>query len=361
MLRNETFHVGGEENIRIEIVLAIARDVTAGMKYMSERHFVHRDLASRNILVDDQDRCKVSDFGMSRLLAQNKHYYYLQHAGGSPLPLRWSAPEVLLSGRFTTGSDVWSFGVLLYELLTRAAIPFARCSNVRVLEVLSSECNEAVMSTYLPVPFAGARSIYEMLVVPCWQKDVLRRPLFTHILILLDELKAAGAPHSFVGNRHVAGIAHATKETEHSHSSYESHSNNDLSSWMSYGSGSSGASFGSGSSFDFARLLASSHQNDLRERVGLAQRASFRSINDGSSSSSSGSSATRVHDGVGYLVGRPRRREDAGAASLAVSLPRGRIDRTSADADSGDGNARASTPESGSVGSSSGIFADTSV
>lgn len=361
LLRNETFHVGGEENIRIEIVLAIARDVTAGMKYMSERHFVHRDLASRNILVDDQDRCKVSDFGMSRLLAQNKHYYYLQHAGGSPLPLRWSAPEVLLSGRFTTGSDVWSFGVLLYELLTRAAIPFARCSNVRVLEVLSSECNEAVMSTYLPVPFAGARSIYEMLVVPCWQKDVLRRPLFTHILILLDELKAAGAPHSFVGNRHVAGIAHATKETEHSHSSYESHSNNDLSSWMSYGSGSSGASFGSGSSFDFARLLASSHQNDLRERVGLAQRASFRSINDGSSSSSSGSSATRVHDGVGYLVGRPRRREDAGAASLAVSLPRGRIDRTSADADSGDGNARASTPESGSVGSSSGIFADTSV
>ena len=362
LLRNETFHVGGEENIRIETVLAIARDVIAGMKYMSERHFVHRDLASRNILVDDQDRCKVSDFGMSRLLAQNKHYYYLQHAGGSPLPLRWSAPEVLLSGRFTTGSDVWSFGVLLYEMLTRAAIPFARCSNVRVLEVLSSECNEAVMSTYLPVPFAGARSIYKMLVVPCWQKDVLQRPLFTHMLNLLDELKAVGAQHSFGGNRRVAGIAHATKETEHSHSSYDSHSNNDLSSWMSYGSGSSGASFGSGSSFDVARLLASSHQSDLCERVGLAQRDSFRSINDGSrSSSGSGSSATRVRDGVGYLVGRPRRREDAGDASLTVPSPRGRIDRISADADSGDGNVRASTPESGSVGSSSGIFADTSV
>ena len=93
------------------------------MAYLSTHRFVHRDLAVRNILVDARQAFKIEDFGLSRLIADNTAYYYVSRDGrcNDPFPLRWSAPEVDVSAKFTTASDVWSFAIMLYEVITRAA------------------------------------------------------------------------------------------------------------------------------------------------------------------------------------------------------------------------------------------------
>jgi hypothetical protein len=109
LLSREALQPTNAYTIHVATVIEIAADVAQGMVYLSNQNFVHRDLASRNILYDQHQVCKVADFGLSRLLADSKHYYYIKHGGNSPLPLRWTAPEVLVKGKFSTKSDVWSF------------------------------------------------------------------------------------------------------------------------------------------------------------------------------------------------------------------------------------------------------------
>jgi serine/threonine protein kinase/Leucine-rich repeat (LRR) protein len=181
LLRNEELLPANAASIECGRVLEIAKDVATGMLYMSNLGFVHRDLAARNILMDRHDTCKIADFGLSRLLGESKHYYYVRREGCT-FPLRWSAPEVLTTGKFTTCSDVWSFGVLLYEALTRAEQPFVSCSMQRVREVLEGGHATALMRQHLSLPFAAAEPIYMQLVLPCWNTPAENRPEFSAVL-----------------------------------------------------------------------------------------------------------------------------------------------------------------------------------
>ncbi|MED6252764.1 Tyrosine-protein kinase jak2 [Ataeniobius toweri] len=88
------------------------------MEYLSSKRYIHRDLATRNILVESELRVKIGDFGLTKVLPQDKEYYMVQEPGESPI--FWYAPESLTESKFSVASDVWSFGVVLYELFTHS-------------------------------------------------------------------------------------------------------------------------------------------------------------------------------------------------------------------------------------------------
>ncbi|RWS26336.1 BDNF/NT-3 growth factors receptor-like protein, partial [Leptotrombidium deliense] len=107
-------------------LIFIATQIANGMLYLSSQHFVHRDLATRNCLVDKDLIVKISDFGMSRDIYTCDYY---KVNGSRMLPVRWMPPESILYGKFTLESDVWSFGVVLWEIFTFGKQPYYGHSN----------------------------------------------------------------------------------------------------------------------------------------------------------------------------------------------------------------------------------------
>ena len=109
--------------------LHIAIQIAAGMEYLSSHFFVHKDLAARNILIGEQLHVKISDLGLSREI-YSADYYRVQSK--SLLPIRWMPPESIMYRKFTTESDVWSFGVILWEIFTYGKQPWFQLSNTEV-------------------------------------------------------------------------------------------------------------------------------------------------------------------------------------------------------------------------------------
>ena len=114
----------------------IGDQVAQGMSYLSSLKFIHRDLAARNILVTHEFVYKIADFGLSRHFRNGSEYYRMQAEG--LIPLRWSAVEVLRDGKFSIASDVWSYGVLLYEIFSGATRPYAGMTDGRIMTMLEA-------------------------------------------------------------------------------------------------------------------------------------------------------------------------------------------------------------------------------
>ena len=129
------------------ILLSYTRQIALGMGYLSIKEYVHRDLAARNVLVSNEGVCKVTitllldtkvrqnlmtqiaDFGLSRNLQHED--YYISHGG--KIPVKWTAPEALHYRKYSTASDVWSYGCLLYEIWSLGYKPFHDLTNAEVL------------------------------------------------------------------------------------------------------------------------------------------------------------------------------------------------------------------------------------
>ncbi|KAE8585458.1 hypothetical protein XENTR_v10021317 [Xenopus tropicalis] len=176
-------------------LLHVAVQICSGMKYLSSLNFVHRDLASRNCLVGENFTIKIADFGMSRNLYAGD-YYRIQ--GRAVLPIRWMAWECILMGKFTTASDVWAFGVTLWEILMLCKEqPYGELSDEDVIENAGEIFRDSKKQIFLFRPPPCPQPLYE-LMLQCWSRDCRERPSFQDIHALLtshllccssDELK----------------------------------------------------------------------------------------------------------------------------------------------------------------------------
>ncbi|KAK2106007.1 Ephrin type-A receptor 2 [Saguinus oedipus] len=159
-------------------LVGMLRGIAAGMKYLANMNYVHRDLAARNILVNSNLVCKVSDFGLSRVLEDDPEATYT--TSGGKIPIRWTAPEAISYRKFTSASDVWSFGIVMWEVMTYGERPYWELSNHEVMKAI----NEGFR---LPTPMDCPSAIYQ-LMMQCWQQERARRPKFADIVSILDKL-----------------------------------------------------------------------------------------------------------------------------------------------------------------------------
>merc|ERR1719394_2310081 len=153
---------------------SMASDVASGLAFLHEQKYVHRDVACRNCLVNASRTIKLADFGMTRPMFENDYYRFSRRG---MLPVRWMSPESLADGIFTPMSDVWSFGVLLYEIITFGSFPFQGLSNNQVLENVKNG-----QTLTQPV---GIKSQLGSLLRTCWSPTPTKRPSASEILELL--------------------------------------------------------------------------------------------------------------------------------------------------------------------------------
>ncbi|MEQ2170603.1 hypothetical protein GOODEAATRI_002016 [Goodea atripinnis] len=162
-------------------LVGMLRGVGAGMRYLSERNFVHRDLAARNVLVNSNLVCKVSDFGLSRLMRGLDHNVPTYTASlGSKIPVRWTAPEAFQHRKFSTASDVWSFGILMWEVMSYGERPYWDMSNQEVMKAVADQYR-------LPPPHSCPPALHSVML-QCWQAERGDRPGFDQLLSSLDRL-----------------------------------------------------------------------------------------------------------------------------------------------------------------------------
>lgn len=154
-------------------------DIAAGMLYLATKNVVHRDLAARNCLVAEDYAVKIGDFGLTRQL-YSKEYY--KQTGNDVLPIRWMAPEALQDGTFTTAGDVWSFGVVLWEVVTFAKLPYGLWTNA---EVFDHVCEEEYR---LPQPKENCPDGLYAVAVRCWAEEPADRVKFKDILAELKRI-----------------------------------------------------------------------------------------------------------------------------------------------------------------------------
>ena len=165
-LRNNANGVGlSSSNLGIQQLVCMAIDIAAGLEYLAKHHFIHRDLATRNCLINEQLLVKISDFGLSKDV-YSRDYYRIDNK--SVLPIRWMPLEAILFCKFSMQSDVWSFGIVLWEMFSCGAQPYYSLSNEEVVEYVKKK-------KVLQCPVDCPSDFYD-LMVNCWTSDPNKRP-----------------------------------------------------------------------------------------------------------------------------------------------------------------------------------------
>ncbi|XP_022108632.1 tyrosine kinase receptor Cad96Ca-like [Acanthaster planci] len=185
--------------------LKFAKDVADGMEFIASQQCIHRDLAARNVLVADDLTCKVADFGLARDIMNTRLY---ERRSACQLPLRWMALETIIDDVYTTESDVWSFGVLLWEIVTFGARPYPNMHHTTMIAELQKGYR-------MPKPLHCTTKLYRMML-KCWRMGPERRPTFTQISDklkkLLRERKECISMRDFVEHIYEVTVPHGDHE-----------------------------------------------------------------------------------------------------------------------------------------------------
>ncbi|XP_034035582.1 tyrosine-protein kinase ABL2 isoform X2 [Thalassophryne amazonica] len=158
-----------KEEVNAVVLLYMATQISSAMEYLEKKNFIHRDLAARNCLVGENHIVKVADFGLSRLMTGDT---YTAHAGAK-FPIKWTAPESLAYNTFSIKSDVWAFGVLLWEIATYGMSPYPGIDLSQVYDLLEKGYR-------MEQPEGCPPKVYELMRA-CWQWSPLDRPSFAEI------------------------------------------------------------------------------------------------------------------------------------------------------------------------------------
>ncbi|KAM9098956.1 tyrosine-protein kinase transmembrane receptor ROR2 [Sarcophilus harrisii] len=171
--------------------------VAAGMEYLSSHHVIHKDLATRNILVFDKLNVKISDLGLFREVYSADYYKLI---GNSLLPIRWMSPEAIMYGKFSIDSDIWSYGVVLWEIFSYGLQPYCGYSNQDVIEMIRNR-------QILPCPDDCPAWVYT-LMIECWNEFPNRRPRFKDIH---NRLRTWGNLSNYNSSAQTSGASNTTQ------------------------------------------------------------------------------------------------------------------------------------------------------
>ncbi|XP_019755170.2 focal adhesion kinase 1 [Dendroctonus ponderosae] len=163
--------------LELETLLTFAFQLSTALSYLESKKYVHRDIAARNVLVSSETSVKLADFGLSRWMGQEQSYY---RASKGKLPIKWMSPESINFRRFTTASDVWMFGVCIWEILMLGVKPFQGVKNNDVIGKIEN-------GERLPLPENCPPRLYS-LMSQCWSYEPSKRPSFKDIKEILQEI-----------------------------------------------------------------------------------------------------------------------------------------------------------------------------
>ncbi|KAG8524136.1 Tyrosine-protein kinase HCK [Galemys pyrenaicus] len=160
-------------------LIDFSAQIAEGMAFIERRNYIHRDLRAANILVSASLVCKIADFGLARIIEDNEY----TAREGAKFPIKWTAPEAINFGSFTIKSDVWSFGILLMEIVTYGRIPYPGMSNPEVIRSLERGYR-------MPRPEHCPEELYNIMT-RCWKNRPEERPTFEYIQSVLDDFYTA--------------------------------------------------------------------------------------------------------------------------------------------------------------------------
>uniref|UniRef100_F6ZYN6 Tyrosine-protein kinase n=1 Tax=Ornithorhynchus anatinus TaxID=9258 RepID=F6ZYN6_ORNAN len=169
------------EGVKLTInkLLDMAAQIAEGMAFIEEKNYIHRDLRAANILVSESLCCKIADFGLARLIEDNEY----TAREGAKFPIKWTAPEAINYGTFTIKSDVWSFGILLTEIVTYGRIPYPGMTNPEVIQNLERGYR-------MPQPENCPEELYDLMQL-CWKEKPENRPTFEYMKSVLEDFFTA--------------------------------------------------------------------------------------------------------------------------------------------------------------------------